>query len=344
MRLESFLFTEQAFAVGRATTSTDDGVFVLYNYYREPWLVTKIATMLEDAFGARRRCCRPTTTCMAAIADGPLVAALNGGPPPGDTVDPIPEVGRADAPGRPRTTGRSCTCARRSWPTTTSWRWRIMLLGAFIAVALAARVTGTSFRRFSPHFFVLGIAFLLLETRSLVSFSLLFGTTWLVNALAFFGVLAERAAGHLHQLEVPDPAAQPALRRALRVHRGGLPAAAREPAHRPAGAALRCSPRSSPSRPCSSPTWCSATRSATPARRTWRSPATCWARWSAARSEYLALITGYQALLLVVAGLYGLAWLFATRFRRMADRELETESDRGERHAMARRPPSRRAG
>ena len=45
-------------------------------------------------------------------------------------------------------------------------------------------------RRFSPHFFVLGAAFLLLETRSLVSFSLLFGSTWLVNALAFFAILA----------------------------------------------------------------------------------------------------------------------------------------------------------
>jgi hypothetical protein len=31
---------------------------------------------------------------------------------------------------------------------------------------------------------------LLLETRSLVTFSLLFGTTWLVNALTFFAILA----------------------------------------------------------------------------------------------------------------------------------------------------------
>ena len=38
--------------------------------------------------------------------------------------------------------------------------------------------------------FLLGAAFLLLETRSLVSFSLLFGSTWLVNALAFFAILA----------------------------------------------------------------------------------------------------------------------------------------------------------
>ena len=45
--------------------------------------------------------------------------------------------------------------------------------------------------------------------------------------------------------------------------------------------------------------------------------------------EYLALITGYQALLLVVAGLYGLAWLFATHVRRMADRDLEPETATG---------------
>ena len=39
--------------------------------------------------------------------------------------------------------------------------------------------------------------------------------------------------------------------------------------------------------------------------------------------EYLALITGYHALLVVVAVLYGLAWLTATRFRRLADRDLK---------------------
>ena len=38
--------------------------------------------------------------------------------------------------------------------------------------------------------------------------------------------------------------------------------------------------------------------------------------------EYLALITGYQALLLVVAGLYAGAYAFATRARFLADRDL----------------------
>jgi hypothetical protein len=64
-----------------------------------------------------------------------------------------------------------------------------ILLLAGAGVVGAARAARTPLRRFSPHFFVLGTAFLLLETKSLVAFSLLFGTTWLVNALAFFAIL-----------------------------------------------------------------------------------------------------------------------------------------------------------
>jgi hypothetical protein len=50
--------------------------------------------------------------------------------------------------------------------------------------------------------------------------------------------------------------------------------------------------------------------------------------------EYVALLTGYRALLLVVAVLYGLAWLFATRFRMLADVELASQ-DRAEGGATA---------
>ena len=38
-------------------------------------------------------------------------------------------------------------------------------------------------------FFFMGLAFLLLETKSVVQFSLLFGTTWLNNSLVFLAVL-----------------------------------------------------------------------------------------------------------------------------------------------------------
>ena len=42
--------------------------------------------------------------------------------------------------------------------------------------------------RFADLFFM-GVAFLLLETKNVVQFALLFGTTWFVNALVFGGVL-----------------------------------------------------------------------------------------------------------------------------------------------------------
>ena len=144
--------------------------------------------MLEDAFGTTPLV-RMYNNVQAALADGPAVAALPDGQPPGDHVDAIPDPGAGPPP----------TPATDDWPFLYLrtpfvadyyvYALAILLLFALISVRLAARITGTSMRRFSPHFFVLGVAFLLLETRSLVSFSLLFGTTWLVNALAFFAIL-----------------------------------------------------------------------------------------------------------------------------------------------------------
>jgi spermidine synthase len=51
LRLESFLFTEQAFRDVKARLS-DDGLFVMSNYYRQGWIVGRLATMAEYVFGA----------------------------------------------------------------------------------------------------------------------------------------------------------------------------------------------------------------------------------------------------------------------------------------------------
>jgi hypothetical protein len=44
-------------------------------------------------------------------------------------------------------------------------------------------------RRFDLALFFTGLAFLLLEAKSIVNFTLLFGATWLVNALVIVGIL-----------------------------------------------------------------------------------------------------------------------------------------------------------
>ena len=46
IRLESYLFTKVAFAdIKRALKP--DGIFVMYNYYRQGWIVERVAAMAE---------------------------------------------------------------------------------------------------------------------------------------------------------------------------------------------------------------------------------------------------------------------------------------------------------
>jgi len=208
LRLESFLFTEESFASARDHLAPD-GVFVMYNYYRQPWLVQRYARMVGHVFGsAPITRTYPTGDFGAAvIADGPLVQGLPSGVPPGDTIEPV------DLSAAPR-------------PATDDWPFPYLrdpgiaphyVLGLAIMIALAAlgvggtlRYVGLPLRSFGPrfaHFFLLGVAFLLLETRSIVTFSLLFGTTWYVNALVFFAILASvlAAVGVNSRLRSHDP-------------------------------------------------------------------------------------------------------------------------------------------
>ena len=50
IRLESYLFTEQAFQDVRRVLKPD-GVFVMYNFYRQGWIVQRVATMAAQVFG-----------------------------------------------------------------------------------------------------------------------------------------------------------------------------------------------------------------------------------------------------------------------------------------------------
>jgi len=186
VRLESFLFTEQAMASARDHL-TPNGVFVMYNIYRESWLVAKLDQMATDTFG-QPPLLRLVGPSEAVFASGPAVSGGAAGAL-GDAVDPLPTVDGA-AP-KPATDDWPFLYLRTPQIAPYYLAALAFLLGlAVIAVGGAVRLSGAGRQRLSPHFFVLGIAFLLLETRSLVSFSLLFGTTWLVNAMAIFAILA----------------------------------------------------------------------------------------------------------------------------------------------------------
>ncbi len=65
------------------------------------------------------------------------------------------------------------------------------LAGSLLLSVLLVRAIGGPLRQMRPYadLFFMGAAFLLLETKNVATSALLFGTTWLVNALVFTGVL-----------------------------------------------------------------------------------------------------------------------------------------------------------
>jgi hypothetical protein len=68
----------------------------------------------------------------------------------------------------------------------------LIALGLILLVSVVAvRAVAGPFRKMRPYadLFMLGVSFLLLETKNVTGFALLFGTTWVVNAIVFAGVL-----------------------------------------------------------------------------------------------------------------------------------------------------------
>ncbi len=336
VRLESFLFTEEAMASVRDHLSAD-GMFVLYNYYREPWLVAKLHDQLTRVFG-HEPLLRLYGNVKATLAAGPGVAALGGAAPPGDGVDAVPVVGEPV----PRPASDDWPFLYLRQPFIAPYylvALGVILLSALAAVGLAARATGTTIRRFSPHFFVLGVAFLLLEVRSLVSFSLLFGTTWTVNALAFFAILASVLLAIFVNARFP-------IRRPRLLYLGLFAAL---------GVAFLIPPESLLIDPPALRYGLAAVLAFAPVffanlvfTHSFRDTATADMAFASnllgamlgGAMEYLALLTGYRALLIVVALLYGVAYLFATRFRFLADRDLTAAEDAPTRDSLGSPAPS----
>ena len=184
IRLESFLFTKEAFADIRDHLKPG-GLMVMYNLYWQDWAVNRLGWMLGDTFGRPPIIARYGTGPFhaAVMADGPALADRSGRPPAREVMQVAPpEAEPTDAWPFPYL--RQPTIS----PPFIAAIVMILLFATLLVIG-SARWAGLSVRRFSPHFFLLGAAFLLLETRSLVTFGLLFGNTWIVNAFVFFAVL-----------------------------------------------------------------------------------------------------------------------------------------------------------
>jgi spermidine synthase len=170
IRLESYLFTEEAFQ-SVSERLAGNGIFIMYNQYRWDWLVNKLATTVEKVFGRAPLIIREGETTLIAV---------------GGTL----QESTYERSGFER-------LATDDWPFLymqqpgVHWLYvgMIAMFLVFSAIAVALLAPAGTLRSPDWPFFFMGAAFLLLETKSLAFFSLLFGTTWLVNSLAFAGIL-----------------------------------------------------------------------------------------------------------------------------------------------------------
>ncbi|MGP4099326.1 MULTISPECIES: spermidine synthase [unclassified Nonomuraea] len=179
LRLESYLFTEEAMRAARDHLKPG-GTFSMYNYYRESWLVDRLASTMQGAFGHK--------PCVDVVSTAGQQAVITAGLAPADQRCATEWPGAA--PGTPQPAGDDRPFLYLK-DATIPPIYVITLALILIVSLLAVRVVAGPYRRMRPYadLFLLGVAFMLLETKSVTGFALLFGTTWVVNAIVFAGVL-----------------------------------------------------------------------------------------------------------------------------------------------------------
>ncbi len=241
IRLESYLFTEQAFQDVRRVLKPD-GVFVMYNYYRQGWIVQRVAAMAAQVFG-----CEPLVLPMpyqeTLKASEPadfttIIAGCNPRIPLAFQqhgrfwLNSVPQenLGIDGFDGQPKASTRGtwqpiaptrlvADQASSPPPTTDDWpflyvkdrlvpdltiRSMVMLGSLGIGMVLLFMPKGSGGLRINVRMFFLGAAFMLLETKAVVQMALLFGSTWLVNSAVFFSALLLILLANLYVLKMPS--------------------------------------------------------------------------------------------------------------------------------------------
>jgi spermidine synthase len=180
LRLENFLYSENS--VARAYQLLNPhGDLLFYNLYRSPFVPQKIAQMSKDVSGHWPRVIFQVND-FGMLLVGPDDASA--GPPA--PYEPDVDVPTDDWP--------FLYVKRHALPRSYLAPIGVVVLASMLLMAAqlyVSRQTGVPPQPLAlkAAFAWMGTAFLLLETKSVVLFSLLFGTTWLNNSLVFLGIL-----------------------------------------------------------------------------------------------------------------------------------------------------------
>jgi spermidine synthase len=239
IRLESYLFTLQAFADVRRVLKPD-GIFVMYNYLRQGWIVERIAAMAEMTFG-----CAPIVislpfaevipasslagsfTIIIAGCNKRIASAfaqhmnfwLDVVPPRNLDIDGFAihvEKMAPDerqhyqqiAPAKLVHNRGPVSAASDDWPflylrdrSIPDFTVRSMVILGFLGIGMVYLFLPSGRIALNGRMFFLGAGFMLLETKAVVQLALLFCSTWLVNSAVFFSVLVLILIANLYVLK-----------------------------------------------------------------------------------------------------------------------------------------------
>src|SRR5216684_1271812 len=306
LRLESYLFTLQAMQAARTHLVPGTGVFAMYNYYRTDWLKDRLANTLDAAYDHP-----PCINTVGLNRQQLSFLTISANPAAVHCV----RTWHASASVRPPSTDDHpfIYLASNTIPSFYLVTLALILLASVLLVRAFSGPVRKA-RGFADLFFM-GAAFMLLETKSIVQFALLFGTTWFVNALVFGGVL-------LAVLAAVETSRRVVIRRPRLLYAGLLAALA----------VAWIVPQSSLLSLCLAPRFVAAVliafapiflanlvftqRFRDVGDSTVAFAANLLGAMVGGVIEYVSLITGYRALLIIVAGLYGLAFLAGRRHLR----------------------------
>jgi hypothetical protein len=304
LRLESYLFTKEAMEAVRDRLAPG-GAYAMYNYYR-PDVFERYANTMREVFG-HEPCFDPGQPGAGDRSQSVLTIGREAG----DVICATPWAPGENVPA-PATDDHPFPYVMGRWiPGFYLWWLAGILIGSFLVVRWAS---GGSLGRMRPYadLFCMGAAFLLLETKSVVQFALLFGTTWFVNSLVFAGILlAVLAAVELaRRVRLPSPGVMyVALLACLAVAWAVPPSALLSLSLVPrflGGVAVAFAPVFVAN-------LIFAQRFRNVGASTIAFGANLLGAMVGGVLEYLAIVTGYRNLLFAVALLYGLAFLLGRR-------------------------------
>jgi uncharacterized membrane protein len=187
VRLDNFIYTRECFVAAQTHLAVDGGIAVYFGTAVD-YIDARLRTLLAQATGrAPAVIAHNFGSFNRLYLAGPAFAHLTAMPA---SAENIPSD---------------------DWPylylrsrTITPFYWGIIAAIALIALA-AVFAAGGRMASFDGPLFFFGLAFLLLETKSVTEMNLVWGATWLTNAIVFGAILAMILAGTLLMKAKPLP-------------------------------------------------------------------------------------------------------------------------------------------